>query len=139
MIVYTITNTGNVWMLDESKGDTIPSWCVGKDGYHVVDTLPQNVQDIVDANGLIDARKAFIVARTKEVNELTVDIGGKVFNGDEVSQSRMVRAIVSAGIVGQTSTYWTLANNVSTLITLDELKEALGKSMQAMAAIWVQE
>ena len=87
-----------------------------------------------------EIRAAFIADRTAQVKALTVTtVSGKTFNGDEVSQSRMARAILAAGIVDQTQTYWTLANNVSTLITLDELKEALGKSMQAMAAIWVQE
>ena len=87
----------------------------------------------------VTARINFVKERTKDVEKLTITTtSGKVFNGDEVSQSRMVRAIVAAGIVSQASTKWTLANNVSTTVTLAELQEALAKSMQAMAAIWVQ-
>ena len=86
-----------------------------------------------------EIRQAFIIERAAEVAALTVTVNGKVFNGDEVSQSRMARAIISAGVINATSTNWTLANNVSTEVTLVELQTALAMSMQAMAAIWVQE
>jgi len=48
MIAYTITKTNKIWMLDESKEDTIPAWCYNKDGYFVVETLPDDIQAMVD-------------------------------------------------------------------------------------------
>lgn len=61
---------------------------------------------------------------------------GKTFDGDEDSQARMSRALQVALITGQTETTWVLANNVPTLINLDELREALALSMQAQSAVW---
>jgi len=49
MIAYTVTKTNKVWMLDESKGDTIPAWCYNKEGYFIVETLPDDIQAMVDA------------------------------------------------------------------------------------------
>lgn len=62
---------------------------------------------------------------------------GKVFDGDETSQDRMVRAVTVASIAGLTSTDWKLADNTTALVTLDELKEALSLSAQEMSAIWL--
>jgi len=61
---------------------------------------------------------------------------GKSFDGDEVSQDRIAKAIQVAEITGLTECEWVLANNIPTLVTLDELKEALVKSFVAMGAVW---
>ena len=72
------------------------------------------------------------------VDSITVTVSsGKVFDGNEESQSRMSRAIQAAEIAGiQSTDNWVLANNVPTTVTLEELKEALVLSMQAMGAVW---
>jgi hypothetical protein len=62
---------------------------------------------------------------------------GKVFDGRDIDQQRMVSAIISADVVGLTETYWKLADNSVELITLNELKEALALSIQALGAIIV--
>ena len=62
---------------------------------------------------------------------------GKVFNGDETSQDRMVRAINIATITGLTETQWKLADNSIVTVTLDELKEALALAGQEMSRIWL--
>jgi len=49
MIAYTITKTNKIWVLDESKEDTIPPWCYNKEGYFVVESLPDDIQAMVDA------------------------------------------------------------------------------------------
>lgn len=61
---------------------------------------------------------------------------GKQFDGDEVSQDRMEKAIKVAEITGIKECEWVLADNVPTIVTLDELKEALVKSFMAMGAVW---
>lgn len=61
---------------------------------------------------------------------------GKAFDGNEEAQSRMSRAIQTAEIAGIESTTWVLANNVPTVVTMEELQEALVLSMQAMGAVW---
>lgn len=71
------------------------------------------------------------------VDAITVTVySGKVFDGNEDAQSRMSRAIMSAEIADTPSTTWVLANNVPTVVTLAELKEALVLSMQTMGAVW---
>lgn len=83
---------------------------------------------------IIQAKKS---DRQKVVDAITVTIStGKVFDGNEEAQSRMSRAIQTAEIAGIESTTWVLANNVPTVVTLPELKEALVLSMQAMGAVW---
>lgn len=63
---------------------------------------------------------------------------GKVFDGDETSQDRLIRAILIADITGQTSTNWKLANNTVVEVTLSELKEALTLAGQEMSRIWLE-
>ena len=75
--------------------------------------------------------------RQAAVDAITVTTStGKTFDGDETSQGRMARAILTAQIAGIVETTWVLANNITTLITLAELQEALALSVQAMGAMW---
>jgi len=76
-------------------------------------------------------------ARDAAVAAITVEVAGKVFDGDEVAQTRMARAIQVAEITGLTSTNWKLADNSMVTVTLDELKQALALAMQAQGALWV--
>lgn len=64
---------------------------------------------------------------------------GKVFDGDEASQDRMVRAINIATITGATATKWKMADNSIVEVTLDELKEALALSGLEMSKIWLEQ
>jgi len=52
MIAYTITSANKVWMIDEADGKEIPQWCYNKEGYFVVDTLPDEVQSILDEQNI---------------------------------------------------------------------------------------
>lgn len=74
--------------------------------------------------------------RTEAVSKITVTTtSGKVFDGDEISQDRMARAILALDL-GET-TLWVLANNVPTSgISREELKEALRLAGAAQTAIW---
>lgn len=75
--------------------------------------------------------------RARAVREIVVTItGGKKFNGDEHSQSRMMRALKVAEITGQTSTTWRLADNSDQEVTVAEMEEALVLSLQAQSAAW---
>lgn len=74
------------------------------------------------------------------VSRLKVTItSGKVFDGNEISQDRMVRAIQIAAITGLTETQWKLADNTIVTVSLDELKEALALAGQEMSRIWLTE
>jgi hypothetical protein len=71
-------------------------------------------------------------------NILVTTSTGKVFDGDEASQGRMLRAIQIAGIAGETETEWKLADNTTALVTLEELKEALMLAGLEMSRIWLE-
>ena len=96
-----------------------------------------NVPDPVDPptpEELLAAAKAL---RQATVDSITVTTqSGKKFDGDELSQDRMNKAISVAAITGLTSCTWVLADNVPTIVTVNELKEALALSFQAMGAVW---
>ena len=64
---------------------------------------------------------------------------GKQFNGDEVSQGRMSRAIMGMQAANAPSIIWVLANNVPTAVTVAELTEALVLSGQEQGRVWILE
>ena len=69
-----------------------------------------------------------IIVTTKEGNQ---------FNGDEVSQGRMARAIMALNAAGVTTTDWILADNVKLTINVTELAEALILSGIEQTKIWM--
>lgn len=77
--------------------------------------------------------------RTERVAAIKVTTtAGNVFDGDEVSQGRMARAIVALNAQPATTTVtWVLADNTAIQATAAELSEALALAGAAQAAIWV--
>ena len=75
--------------------------------------------------------------RLAEVAAITVTTkSGKVFDGDEDSQTRMARTIVT--MVTADTINWVLADNSIASVTKAELTEALRLAGAAMAEIWVK-
>ena len=110
----------------QSSGKRITADADGKPV--LTDPPPPSIEQI------LLAKKA---QRQAIVDAITVTtVTGNTFDGNEEAQSRMSRAIQTAEIAGIESTTWVLANNVPTLVTLPELKEALVLSMQAMGEVW---
>lgn len=62
---------------------------------------------------------------------------GKTFDGDEVSQTRMARAILALNAAGGT-TQWKLADNTVALVDSDELTEALMLAGTEQTKIWME-
>jgi hypothetical protein len=79
-------------------------------------------------------RKEYLVSRIA-----ITTTSGKIFDGDEASQDRIMRAIQIAAITGLTETQWKLTDNAIVTVSLDELKEALSLSGQEMSRIWLTE
>ena len=76
--------------------------------------------------------------RETAVNALTVTTtAGNTFDGDEVSQTRMARAILALQGTNTPSTLWVLADNTTIQATVAELTEALALAGAAQSAIWV--
>ena len=78
-------------------------------------------------------------AKLDAVAAIVVQVGDNIFDGDEASQDRMLRAIQIAVATGETTTMWKLADNSVAEVTLNELKEALTLSGKEMSRIWIGE
>ena len=87
----------------------------------------ETAQDAVAAKKLRDAAVAAI----------KVTVNGKVFDGDEVAQGRISRAVAAAESAGVSAYQWKLADNSVVAVSLDELKQALALAFQAQSALWV--
>ena len=81
-------------------------------------------------------RKAFKASRSEAVSNITVDVDGLVFDGDEDSQNRMLRAITV--LVGKEEMPWTLADNSVVYVTQTTIKKALTLSGKAQSELWQQ-
>lgn len=81
------------------------------------------------------AREAFKAQRQILVDNIKVTVGDKTFDGDEVSQTRMARAITVL-LEGET-VLWVLADNTSTQCTKAELIEALRLAGEEQTRLWV--
>ena len=97
--------------------------------------------DVVTANQAaeeIRLREAAKAKRTADVAAIKVTTqAGNTFDGDEVSQGRMSRAIIALSTGLAPSVNWVLADNSVIQATAAELTEALVLAGQAQAAIWV--
>lgn len=82
-----------------------------------------------------DQRKAERAAAVAAIKVTTT--AGNTFDGDEVSQGRMARAILGLQAVGAPAVTWVLADNSVIEATAAELGEALALAGAAQAAIWV--
>ena len=77
-------------------------------------------------------------ARTEAVARIRVTTAsGKVFDGDETSQTRMARAVVALQAAGQAETVWVLADNTPATVSLGELTEALALAGAEQTRLWV--
>ena len=75
-------------------------------------------------------------ARQAAVAAITVTVNGKVFDGDELSQTRMARAIIGMQAASVETIQWTLADNTITSATIEELTTALILAGQKQAELW---
>jgi hypothetical protein len=140
------------------KALTTPSGNFGP--FHSVETLSDRYRcdntdlpftvvgqgSIVDADTItwpeppapVKTREELKAARAIAVEAIKVTTqAGNTFDGDEVSQGRMARAIIALSTGLAPSVSWVLADNSVIEATPQELTEALVLAGQAQAAIWV--
>jgi len=79
--------------------------------------------------------QAFKIQRAKLVDEITVEVDGLVFDGDELSQSRMSRAITS--LDEDEVMPWTLADNSVSMVTQGMLKKAVKLAGTIQSELWI--
>ena len=85
------------------------------------------------------AEQALAVAkaeRAEAVSQITVEVDGFVFDGDEVSQERMARSIVALD-EGETI-IWVLHDNSIAQVSKEQLKVALRLAGQKQTELWTK-
>ena len=105
--------------------------------YEIPDLTPEEIAAAQAAEAL-RLREEWKRQRQTAVDTITVTVNGKVFDGDEVSQTRMARAIIGMQAAQTGSLVWVLADNTPTQVTVAELTEALVLAGQRQAELWVQ-
>ncbi|RKZ24616.1 hypothetical protein DRQ26_07200 [bacterium] len=99
------------------------------------------------ANGLIKKIKEYVpttksglkAVKLEEIEKSTVTLtNGKLFDSDEESQNRILRAIQVLTYKNEISTMWKLADNTTSEVTLDEFNEALVLAGEQQSAIWFE-
>ena len=90
---------------------------------------------------LIRQREQWKEQRADAVSRIVVTTeAGNAFDGDEVSQGRMARAILGLQAAGAGATVgWVLANNTVIQVTALELIEALTRAGSAQSTLWVKQ
>ena len=84
------------------------------------------------------ARDAAKRRRADAVDRIKVTTtAGNCFDGDEISQGRMARAILALETKNQQCTPWVLSDNSTIQATSIELREALVLAGQAQTDLWV--
>lgn len=75
--------------------------------------------------------------RQAAVNAITVTVDGLVFDGDEVSQTRMARAIVVMQAASIPTISWVMHDNTVQTVTVSQLTQALAAAGAEQARLWV--
>lgn len=100
------------------------------------DEVEAHVNPPKTAEQLREEWKASRAAAVEAIDVTTA--AGNTFDGDEISQGRMARAIIALDAAAPgTTVNWILADNSVIDATAAELVEALALAGAAQAAIWV--
>lgn len=79
--------------------------------------------------------------RDGEVSRISVEVDGMTFDGDETSQNRMARKVLSAqlsGIQMSEKTDWVLADNTIASVSYEQLAKACALAGQKQSELWVK-
>ena len=79
--------------------------------------------------------QAWKASRQLAIDAITVEVGGRIYDGDETSQNRMARAVAAADNL-EDIVSWTLADNSTALVSAGDLKEALRLAGLKQTEIW---
>lgn len=93
---------------------------------------PEPTEEEKKAAALEEAKRI----RAEAVAAIKVAVDGMVFDGDEISQTRMSNALRASETAGLDSTVWVLADNTVATVTKEQLAKALTLAMQEMAKVW---
>ena len=96
-------------------------------------TMPS--QEELDKINLDNLKVELKSAKKIALDNIVVDVDGKLFDGNETARLNIMSAIQSSELFGLTETGWKLADNTAVLVNLAELKIALALSMQEVGKI----
>ena len=121
------------------EGDVVEVDGVPTKQYTVVDYTAEEIATM-QAEELLakEQEKLRLAEQAKQLalDSITVTTAsGKVFDGKDKDQVRMLSAIQASTLLGQTETQWKLADNSIATVTLDELREAHALAIQAVGNI----
>ena len=97
---------------------------------------PEFTQAELDQQVIDEANQQDKQVKTEALATLTVVTSlGNEFDGNETARNNMLSAIQASTFTGTTTTNWRMADNAVMSVSLDELKEALTLSIQAVGVI----
>ena len=125
-------NPSIVTLRGEADARDIDNNPVALDEEAIAVVVARMTQEALEAKAIVEAK----VAKVKALEELTVTTtNGNVFDANSDSITNMLAAVEASNILSTVENNWKLADNSVIVVSLDELKEALAKSIQAKGAI----
>lgn len=96
---------------------------------------PEKPAEVVAEEAMQTAK----ATRAAAVAAITVEVDGKVFDGDEVAQERMARTVTAATATGASmddTTTWVLHDNTVVQVSIRQLAMALRLAGEAQTSLW---
>lgn len=101
-----------------------------KGGWYRKGTAPKYTEAEIQEKKLQESKNQ----RWYNVSEIVVEVDGMKFNGDELSQDRMVRFITA--LKKGEKVEWVLADKNISIVTREQLKEALRQACMKQTSMW---
>ena len=92
-------------------------------------------QEELDKINLDNLKVELKSAKKIALDNIVVDVDGKLFDGNETARLNIMSAIQSSELFGLNETGWKLADNTAVLVNLAELKMALALSIEEVGRI----
>lgn len=103
-----------------------------KGGWYLAGTAPKLTEKEIIEKKYIDDKEA----RDKSINELSISFNGKIFQADETSQIRMLKAILS--LENNESIQWITKDNQIVTLTKEQLTNIFKKIIKEQTNIWLK-
>lgn len=127
------------WELREHLSDVSFPYLTDKNEQEICTLLGVEIVNLPDPELTEEERLSVRkLARSRAVNAIIVEVDGMKFDGDEVAQGRMARALKVAELNNMDKTAWVLADNTVVEVTKKQLEKALTKAMLQQATLWTK-
>lgn len=127
------------WELREHLSDVSFPYLTDENEQEICNLLGVEIVNLPDPELTEEERLSVRkLARSRAVNAIIVEVDGMKFDGDEVAQGRMARALKVAELNNLGKTAWVLADNTVVEVTKKQLEEALTKAMLQQATLWTK-